>query len=132
MVHHIDVVVVKGAKRLEVLAPCKNHKVDGGSQGDQIEWHFHNRNRTAVVVAIGKFGRHSRARCTVPANHALHMTEPIDPQPVAFAVASVTVKPGGRKVLAGTIKTKLLPRTYKYSILGNGKVVLDPEIEIEN
>lgn len=128
-VHHIDVVIDQGGR---VLAPCRHHKVDGAARGDKIWWHFYNRSERTMKLGIGKFARHPRATCTVPRDHGRHMREAVDLRFLGFPSRQITVGAGRDRFLEATIsRNTLFPRTYKYAILGNGRVLLDPEVEIE-
>lgn len=129
-VHHIDVVLNQTASGFEVLAPCKDHKVDAAAQGDTIEFHFHNRGSVDTGATIGNF----RAPIHFPGPDARRKPTPFEtsckPSVSVKSKDSATMPCRLRTDHVGITSSKAL--TYKYDIIGkDGKVLLDPEIEIE-
>jgi hypothetical protein len=99
--------------------------------GGSITWHFTNTSKKAMEMGVGNF---------IPSPS--YATNPRSwPHPLVKGALKVKVGAAGG---TGTLKCKLRPHaelqfgnnpfiTYKYDIVdGNGKVLLDPEIEIPN
>lgn len=130
-VHHIDVVLTPAAGGFEVVAPCKDHKVDAASQGDTVEWHFNNRGSSDTAVSIDNFGTPARFKDVKdPRRKATPFNSACDPRGNVPHGGSVLIRCRIRGDHGRLSPNKAI--TYKYSILGkDGKELLDPEIEIE-
>lgn len=118
-VHQADVVL---DEKCQIKGSVKDLNDDVG-RADTVRWVFKNGCSEKLTLSIGNF---QPVAGKGPANECR------DKNPLDQCRLRVNVGPGR----SGTIQCRVkpaahFPRTYKYDILRNGKVALDPEIEIE-
>ena len=103
-----------------------NDRIDKVARGDVIRWSVTSACARKVTLSIGNFARPDRFK-NLPKE--CRDTNPFEGRSRLRA----SVKPRSSAAIQGRIRADAhYPRTYKYDILVNGKVALDPEIEIEN
>lgn len=102
----------------------KIDKLDEIARGDVIRWFVKNECGREMKVSVGNF--------RPPADRA-GTKEPRDKSPFAKGCSLSLVLADGKegKIECAINGCAIIPRTYKYDILGNGKILLDPDIEIE-
>lgn len=90
--------------------------IKGAGAGDQIIWHIQNNCDATKTVDVG---------------HFMHRPDNQEKNPVDLGKSQPT-KPGAQFDLTGRVRP-LPPKergTYKYDVLIDGVVALDPELEI--
>jgi hypothetical protein len=120
--NRVPVEIAPGEPRPSITSIEPEHKVRP-EPGDAVEWTFTNNSRKPLRLKIGNFRP-----------HGIHVIpgEPWDKRPIeGDCLNDLTVANGDTsKVHCRVIKNPQRPRTYKYDIIGDGEVLLDPVIEI--
>jgi hypothetical protein len=116
----------------EAVKPSSTHKVGHVAPGDAVRWVAKNGCATPMEFGIDHFRGHSRSRCTTPADHDAHEKEkpenPLEPS-CAHKVTPVAAR-GSNDFKCSVRKNAIGKRTYEYDIVGVGRVLVDPEMEI--
>jgi hypothetical protein len=120
------VTVLPGSGQPTVKSIGPDHKVRP-LRGEVVEWTFTNQTRSPLKLKVGNFRAHPDWLKRFP-------TDTWDNEPLeGECLTEVTVDPGATVKRQGRAKANAtVPRTYKYDILGDGKIVLDPVLEIPN
>jgi hypothetical protein len=112
---------------VNILADAETASVDREKVrpqlGEAVEWAFRNGSNRPIRLKVGNFRPHGPH--PVPG-------EAWDKDPLeGGCVEDVTVASGHTAAVQCRVRSDAKrPRTYKYDIIGDGKVLLDPVLEI--
>lgn len=130
----VEVEFREDAGQCVAAKPKKTDKVGHVAPGDVVHWRATNRCSVPVTFGVGNFRTHPRATCTSPLEHDVHEKEKKPENPLeascAHKLTKVAAGGGSAPFDCPVLKSFAHPRTYAYDIVGGGKVLADPEMEI--